>query len=187
MKTYARVDAGVVQEIILPRTWGIDDPNEPPQFFAEDEQPIEVRFTPDFVAQMVDITNVEPRPEQGWTYVDGIFAPYVAPPPTDAEIIALNTVRLQQYTQLSTSQKNALTVRVGTLQDAIELDIATPDEIAEIPVRQAQLLDWKRYAVFLGRVTLQAGWALTVEWPEQPTDGMDLTVSAVATESPQLQ
>lgn len=168
MAVYARVDGGVVQEIIQP-------------LFKDDgtEWPIEERYTPDFVAQMVDITGLDPQPQSGWTYTNGVFAPYVAPPPTDAEIIAANTAKLQQYTQLATSQKNALTARVGTLQDAIELEMATPAEIAELPVRQAQLLDWKRYAVFLGRVILQAGWALTVEWPAQPTGGMDLTVSAV--------
>jgi hypothetical protein len=60
--------------------------------------------------------------------------------------------------------------------------MATPDEIAELPLRQSQLLEWKRYAVYLGRVTSQVGWALTVEWPAQPVGGMDLTVSAAAPE-----
>lgn len=119
----------------------------------------------------------------GWTYVDGVFIappePEV-PPPTDAEIIASNTATLQQCTQLASAQKTALTNRVGTLQDAVELEMATPAEIAELPVRQAQLLAWKKYAIYLGRVTLQEGWALTVEWPVQPTEGMDLSVSAVA-------
>jgi len=118
----------------------------------------------------------------GWSYVNGLFAapPYVPPILTPAEIEAQNRSTLQQSTQLAAAQKTALTNRVGTLQDAIELDEATPAEIAELPVRQAQLLEWKRYAIYLGRVTLQEGWALTVEWPVRPTEGMDLTVSAVA-------
>jgi hypothetical protein len=120
----------------------------------------------------------------GWaaSELDGVWtlAPYVPPPPTDAEIIAANTSKLQQYTQLATAQKSALTNRIGTLNDAIELEMATPEEEAELPVRTLQLKAWKTYAVLLGRVTTQAGWALTVEWPVQPTAGMDLTVSAVA-------
>lgn len=116
----------------------------------------------------------------GDSYANGVFTPAPQTPPTDAEIIAANTIKLQQANQLAAAQKTALTNRVSTLNDAIELEMATPSEVAELPVRQAQLLDWKRYAVFLGRVTTQAGWALTVEWPVQPTTGMDLTVSAVA-------
>jgi hypothetical protein len=116
----------------------------------------------------------------GWSYVDGEFvsAPVPAtPPPTSAEISALNTGTLQKHNQLAAVQKAALADRVGTLQDAIELEMATSAEVAELPVRQAQLLEWKRYAVFLGRVTLQAGWPLTVEWPVQPTDGMSVQAS----------
>lgn len=121
----------------------------------------------------------------GWSYVDDEFiappAPEV-PPPTPEQILASQSAKLQAFTQLAASQKVALTNRIGTLNDAIELEIATPEEVAELPVRQAQLLEWKRYAVYLGRVTGQDGWPPDVEWPVQPADGMDLTVSATAPE-----
>jgi hypothetical protein len=119
----------------------------------------------------------------GWSYADGVFTPPPVVPPTDAQIIAANTSTLQQANQLTTAQKTALTNRIDTLNDAIELKMATPEEVAELPVRTAQLLEWKRYAVFLGRVTGQTGWALTVVWPAQPAEGMDLTVSATAPET----
>lgn len=102
------------------------------------------------------------------------------PPPTDAQIAAANTAKLQQLNQLAAAQKTALTNRIGTLNDAIDLDMAEPEEIAELPVRTAQLKAWKAYAVLLGRVTAQSGWALTVTWPVQPAEGMDLTISATA-------
>jgi len=127
--------------------------------------------------------NWQPCPDNtqiGDTYNNGVYAPYVAPPPTPAEILATQSIKLQQFTQLAAAQKTALSNRISTLQDAIELDMATPDELAELPVRQAQLIEWKRYAVLLGRVTSQAGWPPDVEWPAQPTEGMDLTVSAVS-------
>lgn len=123
----------------------------------------------------------------GDSYANGVFTPPLPTPPTDAEIIASNTTKLQQANQLAAAQKTALTNRVSTLNDAVELEMATPAEIAELPVRQAQLLEWKRYAVYLGRITQQAGWALTVDWPIQPPEGMDLTVSAVAPGAPSAQ
>lgn len=86
----------------------------------------------------------------------------------------------QQLNLLAAAQKTALTNRVGTLQDAVELEMATPDELVELPLRQAQLVEWKRYAVLLGRVTTQPGWPPEVTWPVQPAQGMDLTVSAVS-------
>lgn len=182
MKTYARVDSGVVQEIILPRTWGVDDVSDPPKFMASDEQPIELRFTSDFVAQMVDVSNLSPMPESGWVYDGVTFSQPPESQPTEAEVLATQSAKLKFLTQLASSQKSSLTNRIDTLNDAIELEEATPAEIAELPVRQAQLLEWKRYAIYLGRVTGQAGWPPDAEWPVQPTSGMDLAVSAVVTE-----
>lgn len=115
---------------------------------------------------------------QGWTYIDGVFAPYVPPPPTPAEVLATQSAKLQQLNQLAAAQKVALTNRVGVLLDAVELKMATPAEEIELPLRQAQLDEWKRYAVLLGRVTSQPGWPPEVTWPVQPSQGMDLTVSA---------
>lgn len=116
----------------------------------------------------------------GWTYVNGEFIEPPVIPPTPEEILARQSAFLQGYTQLAASQKTALTNRIGTILDAIDLEMATPEEEAELPVRQAQLTAWKKYAVLLGRVTAQPDWPETVVWPAQPADGMDLSVSAVA-------
>jgi hypothetical protein len=194
MKIHARVDAGVVQEIILPRTWGIDDVSDPPKFLADDEQPIEVRFTSDFVAQMVDITGLAPQPASGWVYDGSTFSPLPVYQPTHAEVLASQSAALQALTATATAQKVALTNRIATLQDAIdnvgvegaEEFAATPEEQIEFPQRKSQLTKWKNYAILLGRVTNQAGWPLEVTWPAQPADGMDLNLSAVAPSDPQL-
>ncbi|MBN3788308.1 hypothetical protein [Burkholderia sp. Ac-20353] len=63
MAKYARVDSGTVMEIIGP-------------IFFEDgtEIPIAERFTPDFVATLVDITNASPSPQQDWTYNGSTFS-----------------------------------------------------------------------------------------------------------------
>lgn len=116
----------------------------------------------------------------GWAYSEGVFTPPEPIPPTSDEVLSHNSTLLQAATQLATQQKTALTNRVSTLQDAADLEMATPAEVAELPLRQTQLLEWKRYAVYLGRVTSQEGWHMSVNWPVQPTEGMDLTVSAVA-------
>lgn len=102
-------------------------------------------------------------------------------------ILLQNSSALRERTLLASQQKSSLSNRIGTLEDAIELEEATEAERAELPVRRAQLLEWKRYAIYLGRVTTQAGWHMSVEWPAQPADGMDLSVSAIAPDSPQPQ
>lgn len=111
---------------------------------------------------------------------DPRYLAFVNPPP---DLLAINSAKLQALTQLAGAQKSALTNRISTLNDAIDLEMSTPAEENELPVRAAQLKQWKTYAVLLGRVTSQAGWAATVTWPAQPVDGMDLTVSSVALET----
>ncbi|OWT69201.1 MULTISPECIES: hypothetical protein [unclassified Achromobacter] len=68
MHYYAYVIDGVVIEIITPMT----DENG-------DEIPVEQRYHPDFVKELVDITNVSPRPEQSWTYDGATFLPPITP------------------------------------------------------------------------------------------------------------
>ncbi|KVE08346.1 hypothetical protein [Burkholderia anthina] len=63
MKIYARVDDDVVVEIIEPVT---DD--------LGNEVPIEDRFTPEIVKQMVDVTGLSPTPACWWTYLNGEFS-----------------------------------------------------------------------------------------------------------------
>jgi hypothetical protein len=113
---------------------------------------------------------------------DGTITLHPFPPhvPSPEEVLASQSAKLQGFKQVAEAQKVALAARIGVLNDAIELEEATPAEIAELPLRQAQLLEWKRYAIYLGRVTTQAGWPPDAVWPVQPVGGMDLTVSASA-------
>lgn len=72
MRIYARIEDGIVQEIIEP-------------LLNADGQPYGIadRFTPDVVATMVDITQLSPRPACGWTYDGKRFAPPLAALPTE--------------------------------------------------------------------------------------------------------
>jgi|GEM_PF-1564020 len=185
MKVYARIDGGFVVEIIPPAPpYDTEAPDwqEGDESRIGTERPIEVRYPAELVATMVDITDMDPQPVQGWTadLVDGkwLLQPYVAPPPTAAQVLASQSAKLQQLNQLAAAQKAALSNRIGVINDAIEFEEATPEEISELPIRQAQLTAWKRYAVLLGRVTTQEGWPPDVIWPDQPSEGMDLSISA---------
>lgn len=111
---------------------------------------------------------------------DPMYLDFINPQPN---ILEVQSAKLLSLNQLASSQKTALASRIETLNDAVELEMATPEEVAELPIRKAQLVEWKRYAVFLGRVTSQEGWPPEVEWPVQPAAGMDLSVSARAEES----
>ncbi|WP_416739101.1 tail fiber assembly protein [Pseudomonas sp. NFX71] len=100
------------------------------------------------------------------------------PPPTEAEILAAQSLKLQGFTQQASAQKNALTERISQINDAIDFGDPSQTELSELPLRQAQLAAWRRYSTLLGRVTEQDGWYATVVWPEQPAEGMDLAVLA---------
>lgn len=121
----------------------------------------------------------------GWIYADGNFTappePEI-PPPTPEQILASQSAKLSAMKSVANAQKNALANRISELNDAIEYDVATPDEIAELPVRVAQRKLWGLHSIDLGRVTSQEGWPPDVIWPVAPTEGMDLTVSAFAPE-----
>jgi hypothetical protein len=64
LKTYARIQDGIVAEIIVPL---LDDNGNP--------FPIEEMFVPAIVETLVDITNVSPQPEQRWLYAGKKFTP----------------------------------------------------------------------------------------------------------------
>lgn len=140
MKTYARVDGGIVQEII-----------EPMADLEGNEHRIEDRFAPEFVAQMVDVTDVKPMPEQMWNYADGLFsapAPYA---PSPQETLSFNT-------SIRDLLLASATLAIAPLQDAVDLDEATPAEVA-------LLKKWKQYRVAVNRVDLTV---LNPEWPIAP-------------------
>lgn len=140
MSTYALIYEGVVQEII------------PPAYDEEgNEYPIEVRYAADFVARMIDITDVRPIPAGGWSYLDGVFAPYQAPLPTPAEILARNTQARDYYLAIAT-------LAIAPLQDAVDIDDATAAEVG-------LLKRWKQFRVAVNRVDLTIA---SPAWPETP-------------------
>ncbi len=151
MKTYARVENSIVQEIILPATYDEDDPADQPTYKAGDEIPIELRYASEFVATLVDVTRLDPMPSWYWTYDGNAFLPYQPPQPTAAEILKANT---QTRDALLTQASRA----IAPLQYAVDLEDATDADLA-------LLKKWKQYSVAVNRVDLKKP---DPAWPKTP-------------------
>jgi hypothetical protein len=137
---YARIDSGLVVEIVEPM---LDEEGK--------EIPVVERFHPEIVAALVDITSVQPRPQQGWTYDGSGFAAYTPPPRAPEEVLATNTgVRDVLLAEA--------TARIAPLQDAVDLDEATDAEAALLKL-------WKQYRVAVNRVDLTQASPV---WPTAP-------------------
>lgn len=105
--------------------------------------------------------------------IDPEFAYEILPPPpvpekTLEQILTEATDQLNAFNRNASAQVSALQGRVDALADAVDLDMATPSELAEQPVRLAQLKGWKTYRVLLGRVSSAVGWPSNPVWPAIP-------------------
>lgn len=173
MKSYARIENGVVAEVFPPIVYDEDvyvpgTPAQPPteenpEGTSEgapvlvrqqgEEIPIEARFHPDFVAALVLVPDGA-TVTAGDSFDGTTFGPPpplpVPPPPTAADVMV---------------QRDALlavaTVRIAPLQDAVDLDEATPAEVAALKA-------WKQYRVLLSRIEQQPGFPAAVDWPKAP-------------------
>lgn len=88
--------------------------------------------------------------EVGWAYVDQAFS---APPALpQEEIIARNSL-------MRDGLINYASMRIAPLQDAVDLDKATPAEVAALST-------WKQYRVDVNRADLSVD---AVQWPAVPT------------------
>jgi len=139
MKTYARIDGGTVIEIILPQA---DEEGG--------EIGIEDRFAAEFVETLVDISGINPAPNERWTYDGSTFAPPVVHQSTSEEIKAANTSTRDHLLEQAG-------LAIAPLQDAVDLDDATPEETA-------LLKKWKQYRVAVNRIDLTQE---RPTWPQQ--------------------
>lgn len=78
----------------------------------------------------------------------GDIQPYIEPPLTSGEAVSIKSNKL-----------NEATINISTLQDAVDLDMATDEEIA-------QLKAWKTYRVLLSRIDTAS--APDIDWPRLP-------------------
>lgn len=96
----------------------------------------------------VDPSTVPENVLGNFTFIDGIFTDIR---PTDIQI---NLIKKENLLYEAST-------KIAPLQDAVELEIATEEEIA-------LLNNWKKYRVLLNRVDPTK--SANIEWPEVPQD-----------------
>ncbi|MDX0622889.1 hypothetical protein GOD54_23605 [Sinorhizobium medicae] len=102
--------------------------------------------------------------------------------------LAKATTILNALTRQAGLQVTALTYKVNNLDwvingqdpDDPDYEPATPEEIAELPVRRAQLNKWNTYTRNLGKVKAQPTWPDAPVWPVMPEPYTDETQSVAA-------
>lgn len=117
-----------------------------------EEIPIELRFPAALVATMVDITDLDPQPQLGWTFDGTVFAAPVPYQPSPEEILAANeAVRAALIMQASQAMAPILV--------SLQLGDATDDETVNARA-------WQTYYRALQAVDVSASSPI---WPVAPT------------------
>jgi hypothetical protein len=162
MKIYAYVQGDGVAEIIAPATYPHPDPADIETYGQEaydaqaaragQEIPITERYTPEFCAACVNVTDVNPQPQVGWIYSGATFAPYVPPAPTPAQLRAVNSSIRDGLMAVA----NAATVGMADAYVAGLLDASDT----------AMFKAWAAYKFALSKVDLTAA---SPAWPSSPS------------------
>lgn len=106
------------------------------------------------------------------------FGPILEPEgPALAQAALLTRARLSA---VATATINPLQTALDTLQDAVRLSLATDEETASLPLKQAELDAWRTYRVYLSRIETQAGYPAAIDWPPAPAVPFELTGDAEA-------
>lgn len=92
----------------------------------------------------------------GWSYENKEFS---SPPPTEEEVANQKSLAITANTGMKALLMEQASQKISVLQDAVDLEMATDEEAADLPL-------WKKYRVLLSRV--DANTANQVDWPQQP-------------------
>lgn len=76
--------------------------------------------------------------------------------------------KVDRLTAEATAKLTELQNEVNTLQDAVDLEMAEPEEEERLPLAKTELTAWKKYRVLLSRVPAQAGFPTSIDWPVKP-------------------
>lgn len=96
------------------------------------------------------------NPGPGWYFKDGVFS---RPPLTDEEIERNRLWEIESNKRVKESLLAQATLAIAPLQDAVDLDDASEEEVA-------LLKKWKQYRVAVNRI--DANTDKEIEWPAQP-------------------
>ena len=88
----------------------------------------------------------------GWLYDGETFTPPPVAPPSHAQLVAAAEQEKQYRLTVANNQ-------IAPLQDAVDLDMATEQE-------EADLLAWKKYRIQVNRVNTDT--APDINWPVKP-------------------
>lgn len=142
-----RIDGHLAITLILPH--GADAPEE-------------ARFP----AVIVDPANgkvvlpipdaLEPSPSQGYAQID--WGQVIT---VEAKTLAATEQLLADVVAETASRRSAADQAIAPLQDAVDVEEATEDEVAT-------LKEWKRYRIALNRLPEQAGYPSVIDWPAPP-------------------
>lgn len=88
----------------------------------------------------------------GWLYDGETFTPPPVAPPSHAQLVAAAEQEKQYRLTVANNQ-------IAPLQDAVDLDMATEQE-------EADLLAWKKYRIQINRVNTDT--APDINWPVKP-------------------
>lgn len=111
--------------------------------------------------------NEEDLPD-GWGFLPESEGPPPEPVPSPEQQEAIANALLDAKLRQANAQVTALQGRVDAINDAIEFEEVLPEELAELPIRKAQLTAWKKYRIDLGRVKTAPGWYQNPTWPTMP-------------------
>jgi hypothetical protein len=136
--SYALVKDSIVSNVIV---WA--GPEESPMQFDEGVAAIEVK----------DGAVAAP----GYSYINGVFK---APAPTKEEIEQAALAKVSSNIMQKKYLLDEASQRVSILQDAVDLEMATDEEAAALPL-------WKKYRVLLSRI--DANTSEDVNWPKAPS------------------
>ncbi|MGN2411172.1 phage tail assembly chaperone [Pseudomonas syringae] len=88
--------------------------------------------------------------------------------PAETEVLSSFMLQRNAESSLATAKINALQTSLEIVQDAVDLENANTSQIDSVPQLKAELDAWRTYRVHLAQMESQAGFPLSVKWPEPP-------------------
>ncbi|MDM9555955.1 MULTISPECIES: tail fiber assembly protein [Pseudomonas] len=126
------------------------------------DAPYEVRFPQDVFFEengKVPLPTPDPEtyaPAQGFAAIDWTLVETA-----EDKAAAAATQLLESVTQDIAQRRMAADTAIAPLQDAVDLEEATAEEVD-------RLKNWKRYRIALSRVSEQSGYPAAIDWPATP-------------------